>query len=154
PYPDAGYLGHIDGAIFNNMIAATSAALFASDSGFDAGITLEQARGALVYHNTVCSSTAPFSSIEWRWDNTMVYLYNNLVCHNLRDRGGEAVTGGNVENADISWFEDLNTGDLHLTVGSASVGTPVPVDEESYYSYDFDGDERTVPLTPGADEPQ
>ena len=72
PYPGVGYLGHIDGVIRNNFIAAADPDLFASESGFDAGIALEQARDSRVVHNTVASTAAPFSSIEWRFANTLV----------------------------------------------------------------------------------
>lgn len=65
--PGTPYLEHIDGIIRNNFVAATDTDLFASQYGFDSGISLEHARGAQVTHNTVASSQAPYSSIEWRW---------------------------------------------------------------------------------------
>ncbi len=120
PYPGVGYLGHIDGVIRNNFIAAADADLFQSDSGFDAGIALEQSRNTWVLHNSVVSTAAPFSSIEWRFANTLVQVVNNLVSHNLRERDGnpQAVLAGNLEGAQLGWFQSVAQGDLHL-VGEA-----------------------------------
>ena len=120
PYPGVGYLGHIDGVIRNNFIAAADPDLLQSDFGFDAGIALEQSRNTWVMHNSVASTAAPFSSIEWRFANTLVQLVNNLVTHNLRERDGnpQAVLAGNLEGAELGWFQSVAQGDLHL-VGEA-----------------------------------
>ena len=67
--------------VVNNMIFADRAALFASSSSFDAGISLESACEAPVLPNTVFSTTAPFSSIEFRFDTTSGVVANNLVSH-------------------------------------------------------------------------
>ncbi|MDA3863902.1 MAG: hypothetical protein PF689_08560 [Deltaproteobacteria bacterium] len=155
PYPEQGYLGHIDGLIRNNFIAASSENLFNSATSFDAGITLEQAHGAIVVHNTVASSEAPFSSIEWRWDNTSITLKNNLVSHNLRDRGGFAELGGNIENAALTLFMDLPSGNLHLTVPNQNI-TRGEILQADICPCDIDQDLRPVaPQQPlqGADEP-
>ncbi len=116
PYPGVGYLGHIDGVIRNNFIAAADSDLFQSDSGFDAGIALEQSRNTWVMHNSVVSTAAPFSSIEWRFANTQVQIVNNLVSHNLRERDGnpQEVLAGNLTAAPASWFQSIPQGDLHL----------------------------------------
>ena len=116
PYPGVGYLGHIDGVIRNNFIAAADSDLFQSDSGFDAGIALEQSRNTSVVHNSVVSTEAPFSSIEWRFANTQVQIVNNLVSHNLRERDGnpQEVLAGNLAAAPASWFQSIPQGDLHL----------------------------------------
>ena len=126
PYPGVGYLGHIDGIIRNNFIAAADPDLFESDAGFDAGIALEQSRDTWVVHNSVVSTAAPFSSIEWRFANTLVHLVNNLVSHNLRERDGnpqEVVLAGNLAGAELGWFASVPLGDLHLV----AAGLP-PVD--------------------------
>ena len=151
PYPEASYLGHVDGIIRNNFIAATSAALFASNSGFDAGISLDQARGSLVIHNTIASSQAPFSSIEWRWDNTQVRLINNLVTHNLRDRGGQSTLDGNRQDTPLAWFVDPVLGNLHLKpgVGAIDAGASVQAGE---CDQDFDRQARDAQPDQGADE--
>lgn len=121
PYPGVGYLGHFDGVIRNNFVAAARPELFESQLGFDTGIALEQARGTWVAHNTVASTQAPFSSIEWRWGNTAIEVANNLVTHSLVPRdGGQATLQGNLTNAPTSWLVNVATADLHLT---AAAGT-------------------------------
>ena len=149
PCPGAagGYVDHYGGVIRNNFIFANEDALFASEYGFDTGIGLWQACGARALHNTVASTQAPFSSIEWRFDNTDVAIINNLVTHNLRDRGGSATLAGNLENQPLSLFVDGAGGDLHLAASAAAaidqVSRPPDVLD------DFDGDPR--PLGPAAD---
>ena len=151
PYPGAGYIGHYDGLIRNNFIAASSSALFASEYGFDSGIALEQARGARVFHNSVFSSQPPFSSIEWRFDNTRVEVKNNLLSHNLRDRGGQAELAANIENAPSTWFVDPASGDLHLLNGSGAENSGVELPQDAC-PQDFDGQLRGIPPDVGADE--
>lgn len=154
PYPGVGYLGHIDGIIRNNFIAAADPDLFASQSGFDAGIALEQARDPRVIHNTVVSSEAPFSSIEWRFANTVVRIVNNLVSHNLRERDGspQETLSGNIASAPLSWFVAPATGNLHLA------GTSIPpVDAGAavaagWADGDIDGQPREPMRDVGADE--
>ena len=146
PYPEAGYLGHIDGIIRNNFI-------FSTISGFDAGITLEQARGTDVVHNTVVSLLEPFSSIEWRWGNTSVQVANNLVSHNLRPRdGAQAELLTNIENADTAMLADASGGDLHLAAGAASAIDAGTVLSPGVCDTDIDGEERDSTPDIGADE--
>jgi hypothetical protein len=154
PYPGVGYLGHIDGVIRNNFIAAADPDLLQSDYGFDAGIALEQSRNTWVMHNSVASTAAPFSSIEWRFANTLVQLVNNLVSHNLRQRDGnpQAVLAGNLEGAELGWFQSVPQGDLHL-VGEALP----PVDAGAAVAAgladrDIDFEARPVARDIGADE--
>lgn len=93
PCPGAGgsYVDHYGGIIRNNVVFANRSELFASYYGFDCGICLWNVCGAQAVHNTVASTQAPFSSIEWRFDNTDVEIVNNLVSHNLRDRGARSL---------------------------------------------------------------
>ncbi len=151
PYPGVGYIGHFDGIIRNNFIAASSSALFASEYGFDSGISLDQARGAKVVHNTVASSQAPFSGIEWRFSNTLVEVKNNLLSHNLRDRGGTAELAGNIENAPLDWFTDVAAGDLHLNAAAGAVDAGVTL-EPGLCDSDIDGQPRDLRPDVGADE--
>lgn len=111
----------------NNRVFADSAPLFASSSGFDAGIALESACEATVVHNTVFSNQAPYSSIEYRWPLSSGVIANNLVSHNVRDRGaGEIVLAGNLEQAPAAAFVDAPAMDLHLSADSPAVDAGDP----------------------------
>jgi hypothetical protein len=121
PCPDAqGFVGHYGGIIRNNFIFASDAQLFASQYGADGGIALAQACGPQVLHNTVCFTQPPFAAIEWRFANTEAGLTNNLVTHNLMDRGGSANLSGNLSQQPLSLFVDGAHGDLHLDSGAAA----------------------------------
>lgn len=132
PYPEVGYVGHYDGVIRNNFIAATDSRLFQSEYGFDTAIGLEQAHGTGVYHNSAISTQTPrSSSIEWRFSNTLVEVTNNLASHTLRARDGAAATlATNIAGAPLSWFVDPSLGNLHLTAAAAGPldsGTTLPI---------------------------
>lgn len=116
PCPAAGgaYVDHYGGVVRNNFISAHESGLFNSEYGFDSGISLWQACGARVLHNTVVSTQPPFSSIEWRFSLTDADIINNLVTHQLRDRGGTARLSGNLQYQPLSLFFDGPDGDLHL----------------------------------------
>lgn len=155
--PCPGAVGHVDhygGIVRNNLVFANDEALFGSGSGLDCGICLWNACGAQVLHNTVASTEAPFSSIEWRFDNTYVTLTNNLATHNLMDRGGTAVRAGNVANMPLSLFVGGYLGDLHLLRrADRAVDRGVFV-EAGLCDADIDGDSRPHGPAPdaGADE--
>ena len=109
PYPDAGYVGHYDGLIRNNVIVTSPDFEY-----FDTGIELEQARGTRVHHNSVIHGTSAFASISHRFPNTLVTLENNLV-RSIRARDGSTASGdSNLENAPDALFVDLAGFDLHL----------------------------------------
>jgi len=149
PCPDADYLGHVDGIIRNNTIFAARPELFASSSGFDSGVSLEQACGAQVFHNTVVSLEQPFTSIEYRWQNTDAQIKNNLVTHQIMDRdGATAELEGNLADAPLSHFVDGGGGDLHLVAGSPAIDAGV----EGLVDDDIDGDPRDASPDVGADE--
>ncbi|MEE4273124.1 MAG: right-handed parallel beta-helix repeat-containing protein [Thermoanaerobaculales bacterium] len=144
--------GHLGGVIRNNFVAAGDPDLFASQFGFDSGIVLWGAEGARVYHNSVASTEAPFSSIEWRYIATSVTLVNNLVSDRILDRGGIGHLTTNTEYAPLSLFVDVAAGDLHLVepssdpVGAGTVLSPGSADA------DFDGQPRDDAPDIGADE--
>ncbi len=151
PCPGAvGYVDHFGGVIRNNFLFASRAALFTSESGFDCGICLAQACQAQVLHNTIVSTQAPFSSIEWRFSNTRAEITNNLVSHSLRERdGASADSAGNLADAPLSLFANASSGDLHLApTASAAIdqGASLP---GGACDQDFDGDPR--PLGAGRD---
>ncbi len=154
PCPGAagGYIDHYGGIIRNNFVFANDTALFASGYGFDCGICLWQACGAKALNNTVFSTAAPFSSIEWRFDHTEVDIVNNLVSHNLRDRGGSATVQNNIENAATTLFANAVNGDLHLqSTASVAIDRGLALGD---VSDDIDGQLRPVGTAPdiGADE--
>jgi hypothetical protein len=147
PSANGGYVDHYGGIIRNNFVFANRTELFASPDGFDCGICLWQACGAQALHNTVVSTDSPFSSIEWRFSNTNVEIKNNLVSHNLRDRGGTSVVEGNLENTPLSVFVDGPGGDLHLIPSAAiAIDQVAPLPE---VFDDIDGDAR--PIGPASD---
>jgi len=117
PCPGAnGYVGHFGGVIRNNFIFQGRAELGSSEYGFDSGISLDQACGAEVLHNSVIAIETPFSSIEWRFSNTAAEIVNNVVSHNLMPRdGGSAILAGNLDYAPLSLFVDGANADLHLS---------------------------------------
>ena len=152
PSANAGYVDHYGGIIRNNFVFASDAGLFSSEYGFDCGICLWQACGAQIFKNTVASTQAPFSSIEWRFDNTDIELRNNLVSHNLRDRGGTAVLSHNLQNAPLSLFVDGANGNLHLmSTAFAAIDQGLTLPQ---VTDDVDGDARPYGPAPdlGADE--
>ena len=140
----------------NNVISAVGESISMTSSKFEAGIALWAACKAKVVHNTVFSTTAPFSSIEWRFSGTVDgSVTNNLVSHNLRERAGaDAVTIANLEQADALLFVDAEQGDFHLDpqmLGAIDEGAESP---EGLADTDVDGDMRLGAGTPdiGADE--
>jgi uncharacterized repeat protein (TIGR01451 family) len=143
PCPGPGYVGHFDGIIRNNFIFASRSELFSSQSGFDCGICLAQACGTQVLHNTVASTQAPFSSIEWRFPNTSAGITNNLVTHNLRPRDDAVATlAGNLDQASLSLFVDGSSGDLHLASGATeAIDRGVSI-AAGLCDEDIDGDPR------------
>ena len=152
PAAGNGYVDHFGGTVRNNFISADDTTLFNSQFGFDCGICFWNACGAKAHHNTVASTQAPFSSIEWRFDHTEAEIYNNLVTHQLRDRGGEASVSGNLVNQPLSIFVDIATGNLHLNASATNV-----IDQASVLAGmndDFDGHNRPAGAAPdvGADE--
>jgi hypothetical protein len=154
PAAGGGYVDHYGGLVRNNFVFASNPALFGSEYGFDCGICLWQACGAQVIHNTVASTQPPFSSIEWRFDYTDVDIINNLVTHNLNDRGGASWLEGNLEGGALSLFVDGPAGNLHLDSGAlAAIDMGVPV-SGGLCDEDIDGDGRPAGSAPdiGADE--
>jgi hypothetical protein len=113
PYPTAGFVGHYNGIIRNNVI-------FADIMGFDTGIALEQSRGTRVFHNTIfstnTSTTFFFSSIDYRFSNTTGgEIRNNLVHRiSMRDGAGGSVDH-NLENVPALYFLNPTTLDFHLS---------------------------------------
>ena len=112
-YPDqpgAGYVGHYGGLVRNNVVVAARPAM-------DTGIGLEQARGARVYHNTVYAApgaTGYFSSLDYRFPNTVADVRNNLVTRITARNGATAQLSRNVESVPARWFRNPAQLDFHL----------------------------------------
>jgi len=147
PYPGVGYVGHYDGVIRNNVI-------WASIPYFDTGISLEQAMGVRVLHNTVVSAdsaTGFFSSVDYRFANSVVTLANNLTRRITVRDGATATLATNVETTDLSLFANAAAADVHLAPGAAQAidqGTA-----ETDAGLDIDGDPHTSGAPDiGADE--
>ena len=79
--------------------------------------------------------------------NTDIDVINNLVTHNLCDRGGDAYLEGNLTGVLLSLFVDGAGGNLHLasTASAAIDQVTAPVDAPD----DVDGDLR--PIGPASD---
>jgi len=153
PYPAVGFKDHIDGVIRNNFVAAADPGLLASPDGFDTGIAVTQAYGAKIAHNSVASTAPPFSSIEWRFPNSVVEIYNNVVAKNLLQREGATATlGGNLDYAPLNWFTDVTVGDLHLTANAATAIDAGISLVAGLCESDIDGRARDAEPDVGADE--
>jgi hypothetical protein len=158
-YPDnpcpgaSGYVDHFTGTVRNNFVFASDTNLFASDSGFDCGICFWNACQAAALHNTIYTSQAPLaSSIEWRFPNSSVEVYNNLSSHNLWERdSATSAQAGNLTGAQPDWFVDSGSGDLHLLAGSPPIDSGVTISDALV---DIDAQFRPIGLAPdaGADE--
>ena len=142
-----------DGIARNNFIVTTRPEVYASAFGFDSGISMWHACGAMALHNTVVSTQAPFSSIEWRYADTSVTVTNNLVTHNLVARDSAAAAlAGNLDYASTALFTDIYSPDLHLlSTATAAIDQGVPI-AGGYADHDIDGELRDATPDIGADE--
>ncbi|MFN3202041.1 MAG: hypothetical protein ACE366_26785 [Bradymonadia bacterium] len=100
PGANGGYVGHHGGIIRGNII-------YAEHAYYDAGISLEQACGVEVLHNTVFETSDAsngFSSIEYRYDNTDALIQNNITRLIRQRNNGSATTLNNIQDAKSSLF--------------------------------------------------
>lgn len=106
-----GDRGHRGGIIRNNMIYHDSSEGFA-----DVGISLESAKNAKVYNNTIIMEHRYPYAIEYRFSETQnAFIVNNLTNKLIVSRdGGEAQLSHNIMNAEKNWFINYSSGDLHL----------------------------------------
>ncbi len=154
PCGGASNIGHYDGIIRNNFILQKSEALKNSQTHFDTGISLEQACGTKVLHNTIVSTAKPnLSSLEWRFANTNVQIANNAVSYNMMARdGGKAELSGNLENAAIDLFLNPAGGDIHLSESASDAIDKGAVLGAGICDEDIDGEARDATPDIGADE--
>jgi hypothetical protein len=121
-----------------------------------AGRTLEfcDAENCRAYHNSIFNQAvdgAAFNSTVWIENSRNVALKNNLIMGNVKlyDRGS-VDSSSNIHNAVQSWFQNVSTGDLHLTtLGSRAVDAGITLSD---VSVDYDYCARTTPPDIGADE--
>jgi len=128
---------HVGGIIRNNFF-------FRAGKG-DTGISLNKARNAKVYNNTIIlNDTFPWT-IEYRYAT-----HNGDICgdirYNLTDGpilrrdGGTANLESNITDASSNWFVDLANGDLHLSSNASNAINQVPFTDD--VADDIDGHAR------------
>ncbi len=151
-YPDRPYegasLGHYDGIIRNNVIHANIDFV----SGYDSGITLEQARHPLILHNTVVS-TRPgsfFSSIDYRFSGTEALIRNNLVDRITVRDGAAGTVDHNLEDAPHETFVEFGR-DFHLSSAATAAIDQGLVESASGLDMDGQAHDQGAPDL-GADE--
>jgi len=125
-HPHAGdkrgaYAGNYGGVIRNNVI-------YADVAPFDSGISLEQAMGARVLHNTVVvTGAANGNAIEYRFPNSLVEISNNLATSIQQRDGGRGVMTHNVLNPAAAIFVDPGRADFRLSrSASMAIGQGLP----------------------------
>ena len=158
-YSDEGcdldvHVDHYRGVVRNNMLFVGGEAFMEANPSYESGIHLWSCCQGNVVHNTVVGMKAPYSSIEWRREgSTGIQILNNLVSHNLRERtGAQAMSLGNLEDADETIFINIEEGDLHLdplTLGALNAAEDLQV---GLADHDFEGDPRLGARDIGADE--
>jgi len=131
---------HQGGIIRNNMI-------YREGPG-DTGITVNYARDVEISHNTVIlNGTFPWGAIEYRFAATNAWIHNNLTDAPIWQRNGAtAAISGNLTSAELGWFVDPGSGDLHLRSGTPPVDAISPV---ASVADDYDGAPR--PYGPAVD---
>jgi hypothetical protein len=97
------------GIIRNNMITNDGSGAF-----HDVGIGLETSPNTEVYNNSI--HVAYQNAIEYRFPATMnVQIINNLTNRGITSRnGGQAEESNNYEEANSTWYVNVNDGDLRL----------------------------------------
>ncbi|MBX7192552.1 MAG: hypothetical protein K1X94_10865 [Sandaracinaceae bacterium] len=146
PYPGL-FVGHYDGVIRNNVIVANI-------PYYDTGIELDQARGALVVHNSIIetdAATASFSSIDTRFDSSLTTVRNNLV-RRLTVRAGVSMADHNLEGVPTSYFVDPIHGDAHLTPSATDAIDRGVIDARAGLDLDGESHDHGAAADLGADE--
>jgi hypothetical protein len=144
PYPGIAPIGHFGGIARNNFI-------FASAAQFDTGIELAQARGTKILHNSIFHPDSAFSSLDYRFANTLVEVKNNILVRSTSRDQGQAVLTNNLEAAGSDLFVDAASADLHLLASAVAAIDVAAVVPDA--GTDIDGsDHARGPPDIGADE--
>jgi len=109
--------GNTGGIIRNNMI------YHGANHGFsDVGISVESTPNAQVYNNTIYHAH-DYSAIEYRFASTTnILIANNLTNRPITPRdGASGQVTGNVTTAQLSWFKNPASSDLHLASSTGGV---------------------------------
>jgi hypothetical protein len=140
-----------DVVVRDNMIVSN----FPGSREHDVGISFERARDSDILHNSVIFThpDAYTSTIEYRWESTSgLRVMNNLTNGRIRARNDATATlDGNVTDAQMSWFVDATTGDLHLKTCEIGAVASAAV-ETGAQAPDFDHDARGATADTGADQ--
>jgi hypothetical protein len=150
-YPDNPHgglnLAHYDGIIRNNVI-------YADIQYFDTGIELHDTREPIVVHNTVMSSASAtnfFSSIDYRFPQTIVNITNNLTVRITQRDGAMGTDQNNLSSTPLDYFV-APPDDFHLTDGATmAIDAGLPLDP-AVAGVDIDGDPHGDAPDIGADE--
>ncbi|MFT5723316.1 MAG: hypothetical protein ACI9JN_000426 [Bacteroidia bacterium] len=104
------------GIIRNNMIYNDGTGQYN-----DVGISLETSPDTRVYNNTI--HIEYFNAIEYRYNaTTNVDIKNNLTNQSIASRnGGKATLNTNLTNAQPSWYQNVNSGNLRLAASNPNV---------------------------------
>ena len=141
-------LQHIGGIARNNVIWSTIAR-------YDTGIEMQRVIDAKILHNTVLSrpstATGRYSSIDYRWPNTVVEIRNNLVWRITQRNSAAGQIEGNLEGADESWVLAVDVRNFHLqATATAAIDTGI-ADPDSGVDIDAATHNNGAPNV-GADE--
>lgn len=146
PYPGVAPIGHFGGTIRNNVI-------YAQIPWYDTGIELQQAHDVDVVHNTVVSEASAsrfYTSIDYRFANTLARVVNNLARRITVRNGGQATRMTNVEGASPELLVDPAGGDFHLSPDATeALGTGTALSDPGL---DMDGQAPGATPDIGADQ--
>lgn len=149
-YPDSPYAGaklaHYDGVIRNNVV-------WANHAYYDTGIELDIAKKPLVFHNTVLhgtGATKAFSSIDYRFAETLAVIQNNLTNKITQRDGAQGTVDHNLQSTPLAYLIAAGS-DFHLKSSAANaIDQGVVVPEAGV---DLDGKPHSVGAPDlGADE--
>jgi hypothetical protein len=146
--PNGGVkLAHYDGVIRNNVI-------WSNIAQYDTGIELHIAKRPIVLHNTVVHSSAAtgfFSSIDYRFPETDVFILNNLTQRITARDGAAGTVQNNLEQTPLGYFVNAAGGDFHLQSSATNAIDKGQVHAQSGVDIDGEPHDTGAPDL-GADE--